>query len=540
MKATNKIGVLLNRSRLIAFGLCIGLLSARGLVAAECPPLESNRPFEEARLRLVAYLLRQVHYDALSLQNELSARFFDRFIDLIDPDRVDLWQSDVDEFSRYRLNMADFAQAGDISPALEIYERFRVHVEEHLRYFQDVLATNRFDGLTSDGLRDVRQSPRRPAHLMEARHLWAQKIDNQYVALESIESTSQCRLQLLRKVYEDRSKSASWHHVLELYLAALAKAYDPHSDFLNRAEAEDFASAITLNFVGMGIRVSLESDKNAWYRVDEVVPGGPADRSGEVHVGDHILSLVELGKDGAIQALLPALEDSDGLRSRKGMEVQITLIPRESMSESDRKRLVLICDEIRRDEDAAAARIVEVSTTEGRSVRITMAQFFRPSGGGVQLHGITADIVLSATSSTQGLCEKSLPGALPWNNVPPAQHARLNRVSPYLASLREQLELRNSSHVKKCLCRVVVRGAEAVEIAEPPSSSAGNATAGFDRALGSPVRTLKTNSASSDIVIDQTEEILLDYIKALASTGRLSASKSQLPAAIGAFCEASR
>ena len=43
--------------------------------------------------------------------------------------------------------------------------------------------------------------------------------------------------------------------VLQAYLEALAHAYDPHSDYLNNAHAQDFSINMSLSLFGIGAQL---------------------------------------------------------------------------------------------------------------------------------------------------------------------------------------------------------------------------------------------------------------------------------------------
>src|SRR5262245_66441181 len=67
--------------------------------------------------------------------------------------------------------------------------------------------------------------------------------------------------------------------ILETYLNALAHVYDPHSDYMGHEQMESFGSVMNLSVVGIG--ASLQSD-DGYCKIREIVPGGPAARSGEL------------------------------------------------------------------------------------------------------------------------------------------------------------------------------------------------------------------------------------------------------------------
>jgi carboxyl-terminal processing protease len=72
------------------------------------------------------------------------------------------------------------------------------------------------------------------------------------------------------------------------------------------------------------------------------------------------------------------------------------------------------------------------------ALKVTTNKFYRPSGGSTQLRGVASDIVLPSPSDFSDVNESALERPLPWDAVPAAPHELLNRVHPYVDQLREQ------------------------------------------------------------------------------------------------------
>ena len=72
------------------------------------------------------------------------------------------------------------------------------------------------------------------------------------------------------------------------------------------------------------------------------------------------------------------------------------------------------------------------------ALKVTISKFYRPSGASTQLRGVASDIVLPSTSDLDEVSESALKDPLPWDVVPSASYDHLNRVTPYVAELRGQ------------------------------------------------------------------------------------------------------
>jgi carboxyl-terminal processing protease len=72
------------------------------------------------------------------------------------------------------------------------------------------------------------------------------------------------------------------------------------------------------------------------------------------------------------------------------------------------------------------------------ALKVTMSKFYRPNGASTQLRGVASDIILPSPSDLSDVNESALKAPLPWDAVPAAPHEQLNRVQPYLGTLRER------------------------------------------------------------------------------------------------------
>jgi carboxyl-terminal processing protease len=79
------------------------------------------------------------------------------------------------------------------------------------------------------------------------------------------------------------------------------------------------------------------------------------------------------------------------------------------------------------------------------ALKITISKFYRPSGASTQLRGVAADVVLPSISDFKEVSESALENPLPWSTVPAAEYRALNRVKPYLETLRQRSAQRVAS-----------------------------------------------------------------------------------------------
>jgi carboxyl-terminal processing protease len=388
------------------------LLASLGLALAICcaaltTRLHENTPSgsDEANIaKVTARLLESSAYSSHRETEQVSGRFLDHYLDMLDGNHLYFLQLDLDEFAPYRANLeAMTVKNGDTHPAHLIFNRFLERLRQRVAYNIELLGKETFDFTGKDTYRWDRHDTPRPHDLAEARQLWRQSLRYDYLQEKLSNRKPEEIVKTLSRRYERTLHAAQqWKddEVLELYLTALAHAYDPHSDYMGRRQTEDFSIAMNLSLVGIG--ASLQSD-DGYCKIHELVPGGPAARSKLLRVGDRIVAVAQDGKEPVDIVDMP-LEEAVGLiRGRTGTVVRLTIIPGSSADGSARKTIKLVRDEVHLEDQEAKARLVEVPGSGARVTRlgiIDLPSFYSGSGGDNQ------SAQKSATADVAKLLEK--------------------------------------------------------------------------------------------------------------------------------------
>jgi carboxyl-terminal processing protease len=80
-------------------------------------------------------------------------------------------------------------------------------------------------------------------------------------------------------------------------MTAYANSTDPHTDYMGPRAAENFDISMKLSLEGIGAVLQQRDDYTV---IRELVPGGPAIKSGKLHVGDYVMGVGQ-GESGPIQ-----------------------------------------------------------------------------------------------------------------------------------------------------------------------------------------------------------------------------------------------
>src|SRR5690606_22084242 len=74
----------------------------------------------------------------------------------------------------------------------------------------------------------------------------------------------------------------------EMFLNSITNVFDPHSDYFNPKEKEDFDINMAGRLDGIGARLQMDGD---FTKVVMIVPGGPAWKQKELEVDDKIFKI---------------------------------------------------------------------------------------------------------------------------------------------------------------------------------------------------------------------------------------------------------
>ncbi len=321
--------------------------------------------------RLTSKILERSQFAHHPLDNELAGKFLDRYLDTLDGQHMVFLQSDIDEFSRFRSTLAQATRRdGDVSPARVIFARYLERLDQRAAYVAELLRTEHFDFGADERYTYDRKDAPRPADLAAAKQLWRQHLRFEYLQEklaakkeEEIVTTLTRRSARLAQTMRKLDEQA----VLQIYLNALAHVYDPHSDYMGHEEMQSFGSLMNLSLVGIG--ASLQSD-DGYCKVREIVPGGPAARSGELKVGDRIVGVAQENGEFTDLVDMPLPQAVEMIRGKKGTTVRLTVIPAAAANDATRKTVSLVRDEIKLEDQQAKARIVDLPGEKGGTQRI--------------------------------------------------------------------------------------------------------------------------------------------------------------------------
>jgi carboxyl-terminal processing protease len=127
---------------------------------------------------------------------------------------------------------------------------------------------------------------------------------------------------------------------------------------MSPASKEDFDMEMNLTLCGVGAVLSMDDGA---LKIVEVMPGGPVDRDGRIKEGDKIIGVGQGDKPVEDVMWQPMRKTIRKIRGAKGTRVTLEIIPRNDPSGATKKRIELVRDEIKLEDQAATGRVETVS-----------------------------------------------------------------------------------------------------------------------------------------------------------------------------------
>ena len=101
-------------------------------------PREPNSEDRDVTGGMIA-LLDALHLTQHPLDDEISERAFDTFVDNLDPAKVYFTHEDIAEFKKNRKRLDDYAKRGDVKFAYQVFHRFLDRVDERVKLVNELL-----------------------------------------------------------------------------------------------------------------------------------------------------------------------------------------------------------------------------------------------------------------------------------------------------------------------------------------------------------------------------------------------------------------
>ena len=305
-------------------------------LAVTAQPVAAKSDAEQLSIS-VGRLLEEAHYRRQPLNDEMSAKVLRTYLEMLDFSHLFFTQKDVDALNaKYGTSIDDDVLLGNLKPAYEIYDLYQKRVDERVAKVKELLKQP--GDFKSDGTIELRREKAPwPKDEAEVDQLWRARIANELLQEHLSEHPIEPGPQLVARRYDRLARNVhegDKEEQVKLFLDALAQAYDPHSEYLSKADLKNFSINMGLSLVGIGAMLKSE---DGYAKIESLVAGGPAQTDGRLKVGDRITAVAQGTADYVDVRDMRLDKVVEMIRGKKGTHVRLLAIPSDATDPSKRK-----------------------------------------------------------------------------------------------------------------------------------------------------------------------------------------------------------
>jgi carboxyl-terminal processing protease len=305
-----------------------------------------NANKNEVLVRAVMQGLNTAHFKPERVDDAFSKKVFDLYLKRLDYNKRFFTQADIAEFRKYERQLDNQIQDGSFEFLNLSMNLFTERLNETEQIYKDILSKP-FDFTLEERIETdpdkIEYAPSKDALREEWRkHLKYQtlirlndKLDEQEASaktskdgnknpksMATLEEEARQKVAEMNDQLFRRMKQMDQEDRLTLYMNAIANAYDPHTTYMSPKEKASFDIAMTGRLEGIGATLQ---EKDGYIKVQEIVPGSPSARQGELKAGDIIMKVSQGNLEPVDLAGMRLDNAVQLIRGKKGTVVRLTV-----------------------------------------------------------------------------------------------------------------------------------------------------------------------------------------------------------------------
>lgn len=355
---------------------------------------QSIQPTQEQALvaRQLATLVDRQHYLNMRLDATTSNRILDMYLDSLDPDHSLFLDSEVQNYKKlYGSNFGASLKAGNLTGPFAIHQQYRERLKQFYEFMLAELKQQQNLKQPNSYIEVDREKAPYFKTTAEQQNHWRKMLVSQLINLTISREEEQAKqkalkenpsladgqdltgpedltpAQTLTKRYTrqlERISRVKSDDVLDKTLNAMLATYDPHSNYYPPIDAIELNRQTTLQLEGIGVSIRPERGNEDYTKIETIVEGGPASKSGQVKSGDRIIGVAQEGEKMVDVIGWTSSEIVGLIRGKRGTKVTLKLLGT-GASMSQARNVTLVRDVIQEEDAGVRSRTVEV-TRDGK------------------------------------------------------------------------------------------------------------------------------------------------------------------------------
>lgn len=360
-------------------------------------------------IELLTFVLEKGHYSPATMDDEFSKGVYKDYIEALDPSKRFFLQADIDEFSKYELELDDQLLNKDLTFFDLTYTRLIQRIEESKSIYKSIL-DQPFDYTIDESFNTDYEKMPYAKNTSELKERWRKQIKlstlSSLVDRQEIQDSNGVIDKDLKAVAAPLDEESDFQDVAEtenkkevavtkdkkksfdeleketresslksldeyfgfikdltrkdyfsVYLNSVTSKFDPHTNYLAPEDKERFDVSMSGKLEGIGARLQK---KNDYTEISELISGGPAWRGKQLEAGDIVIKVGQ-GNQEPIDVVGMRLDDVvKKIKGTKGTEVRLTV----KKVDGTIKVISIIRDIVEIEETYAKSSIVEKNGTK--------------------------------------------------------------------------------------------------------------------------------------------------------------------------------
>ena len=261
---------------------------------------------EKLLIEVVKYVVEKGHYSTLDINDDISEKIYNTYLEQLDAQKRFFLQSDIRQFDKYKFKLDDQLKDQDLTFFNLVYETSRKRINEVKNYYEEIM-NNSFDFSSNEDINLDFENKSYARNSNEIKNRWRKQLKYSTLDIISLKlgdsikvidnKTRNESMTLIRKNTDD-----FFDYVEEMdrddwfanYINAFLNQLDPHTVYFNPEDKDRFDTNISGKFDGIGARLQKTEGT---VKIVDIIVGGPIWKDKLLDVGDIILKVAQENQD---------------------------------------------------------------------------------------------------------------------------------------------------------------------------------------------------------------------------------------------------
>lgn len=318
--------------------ITLGLVALLAYIALSSEKYTDSRKHDVTR-EVVNRLVKN-HYLNKNIDDAFSKSLFNEYLKAIDPSKLYLLQSDVNELKTNEMLLDNELKRYSSDFSAQCQQALKKRIQD-IQQFVPSLLNKPFDFSKDEWIETDPEKlnwSNTPADLKERWRIYLKYqtlINYMNMSDTASKNNTMATLKFDKKLEEKaRNKTRqstevalgrianNMDELFDMYMNTVATIFDPHSNYLPPEEKENFDITMSGKLEGIG---AVLSEEDSFIKVNRIIPGSAAARQGELEENDIILKVAE-GNGEPVDITAMRVKDAvKYIRGKKGTLVRLTI-----------------------------------------------------------------------------------------------------------------------------------------------------------------------------------------------------------------------